>query len=298
MQPLIPFFDRVTINLGPFVLGGFGLLVLTGQLVGGWLSARKLARDGYDPWIMVWILGLVAFGVYVGGHTGHVLLYFPETLQGEGARFAQLFETLGSGALPAAADLPVLLQLSNGLSSYGGFLACSILVVGFARWRRLAFWPHLDAVAYGLVVGWMIARVGCFIAHDHPGIETTFWLGVRGICPGNYGNATIACHDMGLYEAFWSAAMAVYFALADRSPKPPGWFVGQLCLWYAPVRFLLDVFRHPASDARYLGLTPAFSLSRFRFGSWNQRPDRLSSVLGTTRWPTFHYHGAGSSTGL
>ena len=274
MHPLIPFFDRVTIQVGPLTLGGFGLMVATGFLVGAGISRRKLARDGLDPGLITPLLGLLAIAVYVGGHVGDVLLYYPETLAGEGQRFVGLFEALAQGRLPKAEDVPVLLRVWDGLSSYGGFVAATPAAVWYFRRNRVPVLPYCDAVIYGFATAWTLARIGCFFAHDHPGVETNFWLGVRGICPGAYGDSGVACHDMGLYEAILSAAIAVGLFVKNRAPRPPGHLVGLACLWYGPARFLLDFLRHPAADARYAGLTPAQygSLALALIGLWLLRP--------------------------
>ena len=61
-------------------------------------------------------------------------------------------------------------------------------------------------------------------------------------------------HSMGIDLAPYTK---LFLALKDRIPRHPGYFVGWACVWYGPARFLLDFLRHPATDARYLGLTPA-----------------------------------------
>jgi prolipoprotein diacylglyceryltransferase len=44
------------------------------------------------------------------------------------------------------------------------------------------------------------------------------------------------------------------FLVADRKPRPPGFFVVAFTLLYVPARFFLDFLR--LGDARYYGLTP------------------------------------------
>ena len=34
-------------------------------------------------------------------------------------------------------------------------------------------------------------------------------------------------------------------------------YIGLICFLYGPTRLFMDVFRHPDTDTRYLGLTPA-----------------------------------------
>jgi phosphatidylglycerol:prolipoprotein diacylglycerol transferase len=126
--------------------------------------------------------------------------------------------------------------------------------------------------------------MGCFVAHDHPGVETDFFLGVYGMCeaaggrlpaPGAACDSLMgcvtkfqyllsepydpgfgkACHDLGLYEALWSLAMIPLFKLLDRKPRFPGFYTAVWLLSYGPIRVVLDAFR--TVDTRYFGVTPA-----------------------------------------
>ena len=270
MQPLFPFWDRVVIPIGPLDVHGFGILVAIGFMVGSRIAANKSARDGFDPELINQVVTWIVVGVFVGGHLGHLLFYYPEDMADDPQKFAAMFKPLASGSLPTAESLPELLKVWRGLSSYGGFIATVALIWWFFRKRGLSFWVYGDAIAYGMMTGWMFGRLGCFVAHDHPGIETTFWLGVQGICPTAYGNASVACHDLGLYEAMWSGAMAVWFAFKDKVPRHSGYFVGWMCVSYGPVRYVLDMYRHIEMDTRYFGLTPAqyFSVGVTVLGIW------------------------------
>ena len=104
-------------------------------------------------------------------------------------------------------------------------------------------------------MGWFFGRLGCFSAHDHPGLPTEFWLGVYGMCPDMPD--TVACHDMGLYEAIWSGLLCLWFMRLDKKPRPPGFFLGLTAFAYGPMRLAMDVFRAPGVDTRYFGFTPA-----------------------------------------
>jgi phosphatidylglycerol:prolipoprotein diacylglycerol transferase len=149
------------------------------------------------------------------------------------------------------------LRLWQGLSSFGGFIVCVPLSVWFFKKERVAVWPYLDCLAHGMAIGWFFGRMGCFAAHDHPGTPTEFWLGVYGICREGLGDS-VACHDMGLYEAFWSGAMYLIFLWMDRRRA---WIAGTFVLLlgsaYGPVRFFMDFLRPEATDVRYYGFTPA-----------------------------------------
>ena len=85
----------------------------------------------------------------------------------------------------------------------------------------------------------------------------TLWLGVYGICHG-IDDTSVACHDMGLYEALWSLAMFGVLIGLDRMRKTKdGIQVLIFGLAYGPVRFGMDFLRPEATDARYGAFTPA-----------------------------------------
>ena len=233
MRPLIPWFEPVQLPLpGGLTIHGFGVMVAVAFLLGGWMAKRFLDARGLDGSAIDRLIGWLVIGVFVGGHIGHLVFYEPQTLL----------------------DDPLsILRLWEGLSSMGGFRACvPITWWFFTKREQKPFWPYAEGVAFGLPFAWIWARIGCFMAHDHPGGQTDFWLGVYGMC--EIGGKDVACHDLGLYEAMYAAVLFVFWQLLDRKDRPTGFYVGMLALCYGPVRFGMDFLR--TVDVRYFGLTP------------------------------------------
>jgi phosphatidylglycerol:prolipoprotein diacylglycerol transferase len=233
---VIPYFELpvLSLPLGQKV-DVFGVLSTAGVVVGALIAERMAKRDGLDANPLRGVLPYLLLPGLVAAHAMHVFLYHPELL---------------------ATDPWIAVRVWDGLSSTGGVLgALAGLFVYFRRIGRPAT-PYLNALALGTAPGWAIARVGCFLVHDHPGVRTDFPLAVDfPVVP--YGGPR---HDLGLYDAWLLAAITVaLFALARRQPKP-GALMGWLAVLYAPGRFALDFLR--ASDLsfvdrRYAGLTPA-----------------------------------------
>lgn len=257
MKPLIPYFQDpyFTIPGVGLEIHAFGVLVALGFVLGGQVAQKKADKFGGSGDAVNRLIGWLVLGVFVGGHWGHLLMYRPEDLEGDGARFSAFFSVLAQGRLPRGDEVPVLLQFWHGLSSFGGFFVCVALTIWFFRKEKMPFWPNADGLAIGFTLGWFFGRMGCFTAHDHAGTVTDFYLGVYGMCPG--GNPTIACHDLGLYEAIWSLGAFALFTFLDRKPRPAGFFTGLLAVLYGPCRFASDFFRSTETDTRYGGLTPA-----------------------------------------
>lgn len=243
MRPLIPWFQPPVFHIPlPFpIFGletldihGFGLLVATGFIVGGQVATQRALKVGFDPEVINRLIGWIVVGVFVGGHVGYGLMYQPDEYLKHPENF---------------------LKFTQGLSSFGGFVVCVPLTIWFFRREKVNIWPYVDSVAIGLTFGWAFGRLGCFVAHDHPGTVTDFYLGVYGMCPGL--SKDVACHDMGLYEALWSFGMGALFLALDRVPRKPGIYPILLGTIYAPTRFMMDFLRPESTDVRYSGLTPA-----------------------------------------
>lgn len=280
MHPLIPFFEPFALTLGPITIHGFGILVALGFLFGSTIASRRAKQFGGDPELINRLVTWLIAGTFIGGHLGDVLWYRPQDLVRDPILFKQMFTALLSGHLPKLAEIPLILRVWEGLSSLGGFTACVPITIWFFWKERKPFWPHAEGLAIGLTAGWFFGRMGCFSAHDHPGTQTNFWLGVYGMCPGN--NPTVACHDLGLYEGLWSGAMFLIFSVLARTPRFPGFYCGLLSISYGLVRFPMDFFRTAAIDVRYAGLTPAQygSIAFVILGAWVLAQQHKKPVLG------------------
>lgn len=267
MTPLFPYVTLPELTLVPAgALGGFpaadlsikpfGLLVATGVYLGSWLTMRRARRLGLDERVMmsfiVWVVGVG----FVGGHVFDILFYYPERL---------------------IRDPLSLLRLWDGLSSFGGFLGAIIGMLLWRRRHRVRVLPYADTVLALFPVGWAFGRMGCAAVHDHPGVLSESWLAVQYPGGGRF--------DLGLLELLYVMPVAALLLWLGRRRRPWGFFVALACIFYAPVRFVLDFLRersalgtelHGAIDPRYLGLTPAqwgcFGL--LGFGLWS-----LAAVL-------------------
>lgn len=226
---MIPYFEQPRLHLGPLTIHAFGALVATGVLLGTELLKWRAKRLDLDVMLAVRFLTWVLVGGFIGAHLVHCFVYFPEqTLQNPLSIF----------------------KIWDGLSSFGGFLGAVVGAVWFIKRGYLGdkVWSYLDLVIYAFPLGWLFGRTGCFVAFDHPGSRTDFFLGM------NHPERGGVIHNLGLYEAVYTAFMLALVLWLGRKPRFPGFFVGVLCIVYAPVRFLLDFLRQV--DVRYGGLTP------------------------------------------
>jgi phosphatidylglycerol:prolipoprotein diacylglycerol transferase len=225
---VIPHIEQPTLHVGPITIHAFGVLVAIAMIVGLRFVRRRAAADGLDPMIADRLVTWVLVGGFIGAHlVDRFVYYWHETLL----------------------DPISILRFWEGLSSFGGFIGAIVgAVVFFRRHAQLPRWRYLDCVAYGFPFGWIFGRLGCTLAFDHPGSQTSFFLGEV------YTDGYVR-HNLGLYEALYTVLIAaLFFRLGRAGRRPPGYFVAMLAIVYAPVRFLFDFLRK--NDIRYGGLTP------------------------------------------
>ena len=135
MKPLIPAFPVVKFPItDDFAIHGFGILVALGFVFGSRMAMRKAARDGLDPEVINRIVSWMVAGVFIGGHLGHVLMYYPE----------QLID-----------DPMSLFRVWEGLSSFGGFVGCTILAIVFFQKEDRAV---IQAVSAARVLSGAVGR--------------------------------------------------------------------------------------------------------------------------------------------
>jgi len=254
---VIPYYELPSLHLGPFTLQAFGLFAALGVYVAARTAASQAARQGLDSQLLSdFAIWGVASGILFG-HAVHLVLYHPEELS----------------------DLRRVLSFWEGLSSFGGLLGGVIAAVVFFKKRRARFDDYADALALGIAPGWGIARIGCFVIHDHPGVKTTFPLAV------NFPPSAMATlgfsgvrYDLGLFDALALFAFTAILYLLRSKGLLRGRLMAVLALLYGTSRFLFDFLRAsdvPYPDARYLGLTPA---QYFCFGLWAYGLYKLSTV--------------------
>ena len=241
-----------------------------------WTFEVPLAGEvSLQPFAMlIWLglfVGLVTALVFAKTHERSV----PQTLSM--ALYLVLFAFPISYVLNAAFYLPEtfrnlirypseLFGAQLGWSMFGGIIGG---IIGAWVWKLRTGGPMLrigEPHVFALPFGWVFARLGCFVTHDHPGRVTDFFLAVEdfrvGVPPYQ------PRHDLGLYDVFVIATIALTFAILSRKSRPVGFYVALLPILYTPCRFMLDFLRAPVSeggDIRYAGLTPGQYIAAILF---------------------------------
>jgi phosphatidylglycerol:prolipoprotein diacylglycerol transferase len=225
---MIPYFAQPQLQIGPITVHAFGILVACAVLLGTRIVVRKGAEYGLSEQAVGGFLGWVLVSGFVGAHLFDRFVYFPR-------------ETLS--------DPLSVFRIWESLSSFGGFVGGTLGALLFFRRHALpgSAWRYVDSFVYAFPFGWILGRLGCFVAYDHPGRPTASFLGQV------YKDGVVR-HNLGLDEALYTVLIALVFHALGRRRRYPGFFVGLFMVLYAPFRFGADFLR--IVDVRYGGLTP------------------------------------------
>jgi phosphatidylglycerol:prolipoprotein diacylglycerol transferase len=198
-------------EIGPIDVHGYGLLIVIGAVVGGYVATREARRRGEAP-AHVWnglvvciILGLIGARVY------HILSSPAD----------------GSGGFSYYTENPIaiLLVWDGGLGLYGALVGGVTGVLIYARRHRLGIGRWLDIGAPGLVLAQAIGRWGNFINHELYGPPTTLpWgltIGADHRIPryedlALYPTDTTRFHPTFLYESLWNLGVFVLLTWGGR----------------------------------------------------------------------------------
>lgn len=229
---VFPYLQEPTLRIGSLTLHAFGGFVGAAVLVGCLLVLHRAEQQGMDrtrtTHLLLWMLG----SGFLISHLDYLVFSEPNVLARPSAWWSN----------------PLLfLNLWKGMSSFGGILGGVLGGLIFVKLRGLSrndLLGHLDSVAFAFPFAWSLARMGCSLVHDHPGIHTTSWLAVR------YPDGPR--FDLGLLDCFAAVFLAGLFLFLDRRRRPGGFYLALFMVLYGPVRLLLDNLRE---EERFLGLT-------------------------------------------
>lgn len=232
---MIPWFKFTDFSIGPLTIQVWGFFVACGIGLSLYLLYKRAKKLSLNAEFMLdQAFYTIIFGL-LGARLFHVFIYEP----------AFYFES----------PIRILQIWHGGMSSYGGFFGALIGFLLYAKKKKLAkkFWlKHGDAVAHVSVIGWIIARVGCFMIHDHMGKPCDCFLAIQ--TPDG------PRLEMAFLEILALLPLLVWFFISRNKKKPEGWYLSVLAMYYGVTRFTLDFFRAtdiPEADVRYFGLTPA-----------------------------------------
>ena len=241
-----PQFDPVALSAGPIAVRWYGLMYLVGFAI-FWQLGRYRTKETWRRISEADLENMLfygVFGVILGGRLGYCLFYQPDYYLSHPMSLFAVWE--------------------GGMSAHGGIIGVIIVMIVFARMKKLSFLKVSDFVVPLVPLGLMFGRIGNFINGELWGRLASETLPWAMIFPQS-GDA-LARHPSQLYEALGEGLLLFLLLwIVSKKPRPAGLVSGLFCLGYGTARFVVEFFREP--DV-FLGLQ-ALGLSR---GQWLSLP--------------------------
>ena len=248
MPPISPSF-----NIGPLSIHFYGIIIVAGALVGGYVASIEARRRREEPehvWnALTWCL--------IGGILGARLYHVLSSPQGDVVGFQFYFVTNPFETIRifgASIPFPTALMIWNGgLGIFGG-VAGGVLALAIYAWRNnLSIFRWFDIAAPGLILAQAIGRWGNYINQELYGPPTTLPWGIpidaeyrlpQFANLSRYPVKTTRFHPVFLYESLWNLAAFIGRRFKDRLVD--GDIVSLYLILYGLGRLFIEALRPDA----------------------------------------------------
>lgn len=234
--------------IGPLPIRFYGIIIVLGALVGGFVAAREARRRGENP-DRIWdALVYVVIAGILGARLYHVF-----------STPAGCNENIPMCGWPWYQNHPLdmLLIWNGGLGIFGAILAGALVVLIYVRRNKLSLARYLDIAAPALIIGQAIGRWGNFMNQELYGPPTQLPWGVQIDAAHRYGEYadvtrypvdTTYFHPLFLYESALNLIGFIVLIVGARRWKwlKEGDLILLYMIWYGIVRIIVESFRFDA----------------------------------------------------
>ena len=185
------------VQLGPFTLRWYGLLIAAAVLIGLNLSSRLARSRDLDNGLISDLLPILILASVLGARAYYVAF--------EWRNYSDNW-------------IKALAIWEGGIAIHGALIAGTLTLILFCRWRRQSFWDLLDVLVPSLALGQAIGRWGNFFNSEAFGVPTDLpwklFIPYQNR-PVIYADAEFF-HPTFLYESIWNLALFLLLIVLFR----------------------------------------------------------------------------------
>lgn len=217
--------NPVLIQIGPFTLRWYGIMIALAIVTGVWLAGKEGARKGFDS-------GEIkdfAFFVILGGLIGARIYYV-------------LFSDL---AYFLARPFSLFAFWEGGLAIHGAIFGGLLVTIYYTTKKKIPFWKWADTLAPSLVLGQAIGRIGCFFNGDALGYPTDLPWGLvySKASPAGQMFPDLPLHPTQLYELGFNLVIFLILWKLRKRHYFDGFLFLLYILLYSSARIFVEHFR-------------------------------------------------------
>ncbi|MEQ6378379.1 prolipoprotein diacylglyceryl transferase [Bacillaceae bacterium S4-13-56] len=227
--------DRVFINLGPFPIYWYGVIIASGAFLGLWIATREAVRLGLNKDLFV---DLLVFAIPIAIISARIYYVAFE------------WERYKNGSF-----IDMIAIWEGGIAIHGALIGSVITAYFFAKKKDVSFWKIADIAAPSIILGQAIGRWGNFMNQEaHGGVIQQPYLDYHlQILPdfimdqmyinGQYWYPTF------LYESIWNFLGFGLLLWLRRKNLFRGEMFLTYVIWYSFGRFFIEGMR---TDSLYI----------------------------------------------
>ncbi|WP_186580983.1 prolipoprotein diacylglyceryl transferase [Aquibacillus kalidii] len=230
-----PSLSRVFIDIGPFTIYWYGVIIATGVFLGLWLATRESNRLGLNKDLFV---DLIVFAIPVAIISARIYYVVFEWENYQGGPWWDVFAIW-----------------EGGIAIHGALIGSVMTAIIYARVRKLSFWQLADIAAPSIILGQAIGRWGNFMnqeAHGGP-VSQEAYNNFLQYLPDFITNQMciggVMYHPTFLYESVWNiVGLILLLVLRRYNPRRGEVFLSYM-IWYSIGRYFIEGMR---TDSLYI----------------------------------------------
>ncbi|HWO78734.1 MAG TPA: prolipoprotein diacylglyceryl transferase [Bacillus sp. (in: firmicutes)] len=222
IQPI----NRVAIELGGIEIYWYGVIIISGAILGLWLAIRESERRDLPKDTFVDLVLFLAPVCFI---------------------FARLYYVMFKWEYYAEHPLEIFAVREGGLAMHGVLTGAVLTIIVFAKVRKISFWKLVDILAPSLILAQAIGRWGNFINQEaHGGPVTREFLEnlylPDFIINQMYING-MYYHPTFLYESIWNFVGFIVLMSLRRVNLRRGELFLTYIIYYSVGRFFIEGMR-------------------------------------------------------
>ncbi|MFD2655424.1 prolipoprotein diacylglyceryl transferase [Gracilibacillus thailandensis] len=230
-----PALDPVFLQLGPFSIYWYGVIIASGVFLALWLATREADRLGVKK---DYIVDLVVFAIPIAILSARAYYVIFEWDRYVGEPWWKVFAIW-----------------EGGIAIHGALIGAVLTAIVYTRVKKLSFWQIADIVAPSLILGQAIGRWGNFMnqeAHGGPISEATY-QNFHQYLPDFIMNQMCIdgtmYHPTFLYESVWNIMVFILLLILRKFPLRRGEMFLTYAISYSIGRFFIEGMR---TDSLYI----------------------------------------------
>ncbi|WP_445321685.1 prolipoprotein diacylglyceryl transferase [Oceanobacillus sp. HCA-5259] len=223
------------LELGPFTIYWYGVIIAFGALLGIYLATREAERLG---WNKDTIIDFVVYAIPIAIITARIFYVTFEWERYAGGPFWKVFAIW-----------------EGGIAIHGAVLGGVLTAIVYTRVKKLSFWKLADIIAPSLILGQAIGRWGNFMnqeAHGGPVSEAAYNNFLQYLPDFIMNQMTIGgvmYHPTFLYESIWNILVFIFLLLLRKYNPTRGVIFLNYLIFYSVGRFFIESLR---TDSLYI----------------------------------------------